>query len=99
MPLPRPLRAACALALIAGPAAAFDAVDYQEGIARERDDDARIVYREAHWRYTRDGLAHRLVLYRCPGGPAFRLNFFSTRGVRPVDPDNLVGGMCKRQRQ
>lgn len=55
---------------IAGVAAAEDGLLLQEGIAHARD-DGRLVYREAHWRWSRDGRTQRLVLYRCPDGRPF----------------------------
>ncbi|WP_254771797.1 hypothetical protein [Pseudoxanthomonas sp. CF385] len=70
---PMPVRRsvlALALACLAGPAAASADILRQEARAYARQGDA-LLYRESHWRYRQDGLAHRLVLYRCPDGRAF----------------------------
>jgi hypothetical protein len=69
--MPRPtLRLLAALLLAAPPAFAGTDVLRQEAVAYARKGDA-VVYRESHWRYRQDGVARRLVLYRCPDGRAF----------------------------
>lgn len=59
-----------ALACLAGPAGANADILRQEARAYARKGET-LLYRESHWRYRQDGLAHRLVLYRCPDGRAF----------------------------
>ncbi|KRA48745.1 hypothetical protein [Pseudoxanthomonas sp. Root630] len=59
-----------ALACLAVPAGANADILRQEARAYARKGDT-LLYRESHWRYRQDGLAHRLVLYRCPDGRAF----------------------------
>lgn len=59
-----------ALACLAIPAGANADILRQEARAYARKGDT-LLYRESHWRYRQDGLAHRLVLYRCPDGRAF----------------------------
>ncbi|UHQ22100.1 hypothetical protein LVB77_15690 [Lysobacter sp. 5GHs7-4] len=51
-------------------AAGAGPVERYDGLAYARD-GARLLYRETHWRYAEQGVGHRLVLYRCPGGEAF----------------------------
>lgn len=69
MPAYRPLLGLL-LACLAVPAAATTDILRQEARAYARKGDT-LLYRESHWRYRQDGLAHRLVLYRCPDGRAF----------------------------
>lgn len=59
-----------AIACLAGPADATADILRQEAQAYARKSET-LLYRESHWRYRQDGLAHRLVLYRCPDGRAF----------------------------
>ena len=66
----RPLRLLAALMLMAPPAFAGTEVLRQEAIAYARKGDT-VLYRESHWRYRQEGVARRLVLYRCPDGRAF----------------------------
>ena len=66
----RPLRLLAALLLMAPPAFAGTDVLRQEAIAYARKGDT-VLYRESHWRYRQEGVARRLVLYRCPDGRAF----------------------------
>lgn len=66
----RPLRLLAALMLMAPPAFAGTDVLRQEAIAYARKGDT-VLYRESHWRYRQEGVARRLVLYRCPDGRAF----------------------------
>ncbi|HEY5972270.1 MAG TPA: hypothetical protein VIT22_09895 [Pseudoxanthomonas sp.] len=58
-----------ALLLVAGTSPAL-AVDRYEGLAYGLGGDT-LAYREIHWRYEDSGIPSRLVLYRCPNGPAF----------------------------
>lgn len=44
--------------------------DRYEGLAYVRGSD-RLVYREVHWLYVKDGVAQQLVLYHCPDGAPF----------------------------
>ena len=60
-----PLLAALSLCL-----AAVEAAERYDGVAYARGTD-QIVFRETDWLFVRDGIAQRLVLYRCPGGKPF----------------------------
>ena len=57
------------LAAIGG-AAGGVAGQYYQGYAYAAD-DGRLLYREAHWLYTDNGVEHRLVVYSCPDGAPF----------------------------
>jgi hypothetical protein len=46
------------------------AAQYYQGYAYAVRDH-RLLYREAHWLYSEDGIEHRLVLYSCPDGEPF----------------------------
>lgn len=61
---------AVAAAARADPGATATGIRHQEALAYARPGDA-LLYRESHWRYRREGVEHRFVLYRCPGGGAF----------------------------
>jgi hypothetical protein len=61
--------ALCLFALVSV-ASPLSAAERYEGIAYERGSE-RIVYRETHWLFDRDGMHQRLVLYRCTDGRAF----------------------------
>ena len=58
-----------ALLALSGPAMPLAAERY-EGIAYSHGTD-RIVYRETHWLFDRDGTQQRLVIYRCADGTPF----------------------------
>ncbi|QNP41752.1 hypothetical protein [Lysobacter solisilvae (ex Woo and Kim 2020)] len=47
------------------------AVERYEGLAFRVPAGTALAYREEHWRYEENGIATRLVLYRCPDGAAF----------------------------
>jgi hypothetical protein len=55
---------------IAGALTAAQAAERYEGTAYVRGSN-RLAYRETDWLYTRDGVARRLTLYRCPDGRPF----------------------------
>jgi hypothetical protein len=58
-------------ALVAtGVSAACVAGQYYQGDAYAAD-DGRLLYREAHWLYSDDGVDYRLVVYSCPDGEPF----------------------------
>jgi hypothetical protein len=67
---PRRVLLGLAIACLAGSAGATTDILRQEARAYARKGEA-LLYRESHWRYRQDGLAYRLVLYRCPDGRAF----------------------------
>lgn len=58
------------LAIIVMAAAPAPGAERHQGLAYARGTD-RLLYSETHWRHERDGVARRMVLYRCPDGSAF----------------------------
>jgi len=74
-----------AFACLASPAGANTDILHQEARAYARQGDT-LLYRESHWRYRQDGLARRLVLYRCPDGRAFARKTLVER-TSPQAPD------------
>lgn len=76
---------AAAVVARAGPGFPANGIRHQEALAYARPDGA-LLYRESHWRYRRQGVAHRLVLYRCPGGDAFARKTVIERSARQA-PD------------
>jgi hypothetical protein len=79
-----------ALAAI-GVSAACVAGQYYQGYAYAAD-DARPLYREAHWLYSDSGVEHRLVVYSCPDGEPFvRKHVDTAPGTATPDVDLFDG--------
>jgi hypothetical protein len=73
-------------ALVAtGVSAAGVAGQYCQGDAYAAD-DGRLLYREAHWLYSDDGVDYRLVVYSCPDGEPFVRKRVDT-APGPATPD------------
>ncbi len=51
------------------PATVHADVQSYEGYAYSSDN--KLLYRESHWLYTRDGVGQHLIVYRCPDGQPF----------------------------
>src|SRR5581483_2636622 len=63
------VRWAAAIAAIT-PLVAYAGVQSYEGYAYSSGDD-KLLYRESHWLYSRQGVGQHLIVYRCPDGQPF----------------------------
>jgi hypothetical protein len=92
----RPRRAGATVKCVAGlasigAAAATSAGQYYQGSAYAADDE-RLLYREAHWLYSENGVEHRLVVYTCPDGEPFvRKSVDTAPGAATPDVDLFDG--------
>ncbi|HEY1726570.1 MAG TPA: hypothetical protein VGF89_14195 [Steroidobacteraceae bacterium] len=86
----QPIAVAIAALITLAPAAAL-AVELYQGYAYASGGE-RLIYRESHWLYSRDGVPQRLVIYRCPDGSAFvRKHVDSAPGETTPDVDLIDG--------
>ena len=70
------------------PVAAHAGAQSYEGYAYSSDD--KLLYRESHWLYTRDGVGQHLIVYRCPDGQPFgRKNVSDAPGAATPDFEML----------
>lgn len=51
------------------------------------EDRQRISYREEHWLFDDNGIRTRLVVYRCPSGPAFARKWVRYSAAQPSAPE------------
>jgi hypothetical protein len=92
----QPRRVRSGLKCVAGLASigaltATPAGQYYQGYAYAADGQ-RLLYREAHWLYSENGVEHRLVVYTCPdGAPFVRKRVDTAPGAATPDVDLLDG--------
>jgi len=71
------------------PLTAHAGVQSYEGYAYSSGDD-KLLYRESHWLYDRDGVGQHLIVYRCPDGKPFgRKNVSDAPGAATPDFEML----------